>query len=59
AYLYGAASTLEVFDFSGSKLLSLDVEGRNNVSLPLASGLYIVRVADAAGNYTTVKAFIK
>ncbi len=59
AYLYGAASTLEVFDFSGSKLLSLDVEGCNNVSLPLAAGLYIVRVADAAGNYTTVKAFIK
>lgn len=59
AFLYGNPASLEVFDFNGGKLLSLDVEGRNNVTLPLAAGLYIVRVADAAGNFTTVKAFVK
>ena len=58
-FLPGNAASLEVFDFNGGKLVSLDVEGRNNVSLPLPAGLYIVRVADAAGNLTTVKAFVK
>ena len=54
----GAAATLEIYALNGQKVLSVANPG-NMVSTSLPKGLYVAKVADAAGEAVTKKIIIK
>ena len=59
AMLRGAAERLEAYDMQGRKVMSLRVEGKSRVALPLGSGVYVLRAMDAAGNTAVAKVAIR
>lgn len=59
ARVSGGASTIEVLDFNGRRVFAANVEGASSVTLPVAAGLYIVKVSDKEGNAAYVKASVR
>lgn len=57
--LYGNPEVMEVFDVKGAKVFSGNVAGESSVTLPVAEGIYIVKLHDAAGRSKVVKAVIR
>lgn len=49
----------EVFDLSGRILCNLPVKGSTSVTLPVATGVYIVKAIKADGNEVTRKVVIR
>lgn len=58
-YVEGDPCTIEVFDLSGRILCNLPVKGSTSVTLPVATGVYIVKAIKADGNEVTRKVVIR
>ncbi len=48
-------ATLEVFDLSGRKIHTQQIQGQNRIALKLPNGVYIVRLYDTEGNFKSSK----
>ncbi len=59
AFVSGNVASLCLYDMNGRKLLNASVSNGQSVQLPVASGAYILRAADAQGNASVTKVIIR
>ncbi len=54
----GSGGLLQVYDLGGRIVAERTVEGSSDLSIDLATGMYLVRFADSAGNFETAQAVV-